>query len=87
MDWLNRIVSNSNKKKPVLKRKNSLKNIEDKRYHLKSNGRVVGVHKNTNGTGYVYRKRTPSGVKNIRITRNIFKTEGEAKNKIIKTSK
>lgn len=49
------------------------------RYYVKSDNRVVTAYKKENGPGYVYHKRTPTGVRNVPIQGTTFKTERDAK--------
>lgn len=51
------------------------------RYYVKTDNRVVTAYKREGGTGYVYRKRTPNGVRNVPINGTTYKTERDAKKK------
>jgi len=81
MDWLKGLVKSPSTKKTI-PRRGSNKNT-DKRYHVRtSDKRIVTAYKNQNGPGYVYHKRSASGVRNVHINSNLYKTEQEAKKKI-----
>jgi hypothetical protein len=52
------------------------------RYYVKNDNRIVTAYKKESGPGYIYRKRSASGIRNVPIKGTTYKTEHLAKKKV-----
>ncbi len=83
MESVNGLVKNTSAKKYANRTK---RGSDEKRYYVKtSDKRVVVAHKGP--SGYVYHKRTSSGVRNVPVRGNTYKTEKEARDKVERLKK
>ena len=77
-----RRASRGSNKRDASNRRGASKPKQQTRYYVKkSDNRVVTAYKTENGAGYVYRKRTPNGTRNIPVRGTTYKTEAQAKKK------
>jgi len=85
MDWLKSLTSTS--KKSHRKSSSSHRRSSDKRFYVRTQDkRIVTAYKNPSG-GFVYHKRSSSGVRNVPIQGHTYKTEKEAKAKVERLKK
>lgn len=76
MDWLRKLTGSDTSKH----RSPSKKTSAEKRYYVKPNDKkIVAAYKNPSGSGYVYHKRSSSGIKNVPIKGHTHSTEKRAK--------
>ena len=64
------------------KTSNKKTNVADKRYFVRpSDNRVLTAYKKPDGPGYVYHKKSSSGIRNVHIRGSTHKDEKSAKQK------
>ncbi len=87
MNWLKDLVGQK-KEIPVKRTSTSKKTSNDKRFHVRnSDKRILVAHKSPTGSGYVYKSKGQSGVRNVHIQGNLYKTEEDAKKKVERLKK
>lgn len=76
MDWLKNLIDP--------KKSNSNKKHSTEKYHVRSDKKIVKAHKNPNGPGYVYRKTSKNGIRNIPIKQTVYSSKENATKKLAK---
>lgn len=75
-------VTNKSVNKTVNKSVNkTIKKTTEKRYHVRTADRKIVVAYNK-GNGYEYRIRTPTGIQNVAVRSNLYRTEEEARKRV-----
>ncbi len=87
MDWLKDLVGEK-KETPVKRTSVTKKTSNEKRFHVRnSDKKILVAHKSPSGSGFVYKSKTDSGVRNVHINGNLYKTREEAERKVEKLKK